>query len=372
MSDYRKSLNGGLSWLERAALPLWAEVGYCSKDGSFVERLTLSAEPLTSFPRRSMTQARQIFVFAKAAKNGWLSGAPAMVERAWQSLVARYWHGGDRSGWVYQCDQYGNVLNSTRDFYAQAFCLLAAASSYHIVEDKGMLDIADDTLAFMDKCMASQYGGYVESWPDATLPRRQNPHMHLLEALLELHEADASRGYLDRATNIVDLFRRRFLQANGGCLGEYFEVDFSPKNPFLSFEPGHHFEWVWLLSRYGVAAGTDLSDIWLPLLRAGARGFNAKGLLVDEYSTYGKVVNSSTRLWPLTEAVKALTICDNIVPYKAGSCWSALQSQFLADAPLGGWHDHFAEDGTLLVDFIPASSLYHICCAMDLVFGVEQ
>ena len=60
-----------------------------------------------------------------------------------------------------------------------------------------------------------RHGGFFEEFaPGRTemkLPRRQNPHMHLLEALLALHVATGEKNWLRRAGALVDLFKRRFV-----------------------------------------------------------------------------------------------------------------------------------------------------------------
>ena len=221
--------------------------------------------------------------------------------------------------------------------------------------------------------MASPAGGYVECWPEAVLPRRQNPHMHLLEALLELHEADATRGYDRRAAQIVELARKHFLQAEGRCLGEYFDDDLSPRNAELLFEPGHHCEWVWLLHRFERATGQGTAPLQQRLWESAAGGFRPDGLLVDELAVNGNVAGPATRLWPLTEAMKAAALAEpdhpaaHPIATRPADCWNALAERFLANAPTGCWFDHFDPAGALLVDFIPASSLYHICCAFDFL-----
>ena len=59
------------------------------------------------------------------------------------------------------------------------------------------------------------------------LPRRQNPHMHLLEALLALHVATGEKNWLRRAGALVDLFKRRFVDPQTGALIEFFGEDWS-------------------------------------------------------------------------------------------------------------------------------------------------
>ena len=41
-----------------------------------------------------------------------------------------------------------------------------------------------------------------------------------------------------------------------------------------------------------------------------------------------------------------------------------LQRHYLDHPVAGGWYDQFDENGCSLVDFIPASSFYHVLCAV--------
>lgn len=364
----------GLDWLCHSALPFWATSGYDANRASFIERMDRRGTPLYAQPRRAMTQARQIFVYARAEARGWHDGAGTIARAAFAAMVERYFEADGRPGWVFSCDATGQVIDAKRDFYGQAFCLLACAQHAMLTCDATALDLADRTLAFMDAEMVSPHGGYEECWPDAVLPRRQNPHMHLMESLLALHDADPQRGYLARAAGLVDLLDARFLQAGGRCLGEFFEQDWAPRNPHTAFEPGHHFEWIWLLHRFEQAGGGDMASRRQALLEAAVTGFRADGLLVDEMSATGSVVAPATRLWPLTEAMKALALPQAAAIGAPGpvDCWGALHRRFLSGAPEGCWQDHFSADGAELVDFVPASSLYHLCCAFDFLSELSQ
>jgi mannose-6-phosphate isomerase len=52
--------------------------------------------------------------------------------------------------------------------------------------------------------------------------KRQNPHMHLLEAYLALDEAAPGRGYLDRAGALIGLFKGRLFDPEVGVVREHF------------------------------------------------------------------------------------------------------------------------------------------------------
>lgn len=362
----------GLDWLRDQALPFWATKGFDDAGSSFIERMDPSGQPLFNHPRRAMTQARQVFVYARAQANGWYQGAGMLAKVAFSNLVENYFEADGRPGWVFSCDPKGNIIDGRRDCYSQAFCLLACAQHAMLTGETLGLDLADRTLEFMDAAMASPYGGYDESWPIPVLPRRQNPHMHLMESLLALHEVDQKRGYFSRAAQLVDLFNQRFLQVEGRCLGEFYEEDWTPRNSQSSFEPGHHFEWVWLLHRYEVAGGDVTLSQRKALLVSAISGFREDGLLVDEKSVTGPIIGTATRLWPLTEAMKALALpeAEEIEAPSPKSCWHALQRRFLSGAPKGCWQDYFTADGAQLMEFIPASSLYHLCCAIDFIASI--
>src|SRR3546814_14300515 len=83
--------------------------------------------------------------------------------------------------------------------------------------------------------------------------------MHLLEAFLALYEASGEAHWLARAQSIHDLFRRHFLQQ--GQLVEFFDADWRevPQDGRDGArrlrEPGHFFEWAWLLHRLALLTG---------------------------------------------------------------------------------------------------------------------
>lgn len=364
--DNRLGTRGHLQWLCETALPFWQRVGM-DANYSFIDRLDINGRPLLEHPRRCITQARQIFVFAIAAKNGWAEGAATIVDRAFARMVETLFEHDCAGGWAFSCDRNGQIVDGRRDLYSQAFALLACAQHAAITERSGALDLADRTIRFLDGTMASLTGGYVECVPKSTEPRRQNPHMHLFEALLALHRVDPSRGYLKQAEKIYHLLEKRFLKENGTCLVEFFDDDWRPIGRALTFEPGHHFEWVWLLKLYEGLSGHDTSVMRNNLFISGCQGFRDDGLLFAEVAADGSPVNRFTRLWPLTEAMKACLISSDRIEgtYTPEFCWTVLKEKFIDPAVAGCWHDHFSDQDGLIVDFVPASSLYHLACAFD-------
>ena len=92
MSDFDRIQSAAAelrSWTVREALPYWGGAGFDWGKQSFVERADFSGRPLASAPRRTMVQARQIYVFAHAALLGWRPEGRKIAIAAAHNLISR-------------------------------------------------------------------------------------------------------------------------------------------------------------------------------------------------------------------------------------------------------------------------------------------
>jgi mannose-6-phosphate isomerase len=356
-------------WFTGSALPLWIDRGWDRAAGGFYEHLDFAGEPILSVPRRLTVQGRQIFTYAHAIMRGW-SGGREQVQTAFDSMIARYRSPDGRPGYVFTVDSAGAIVDSNRDFYAHAFVALAASAYYQLTGDSQAIAIADQTLAYLDEALSLPNGGYLDSAPNPPARLRQNPHMHLFEALLALHRATGNAAYLARAGEIFGYFKTRFFQPELGILAEFFERDWSPQGGALAiWEPGHHLEWSWLLAEYQTATGTPTAP-WIDALldKAYAGGIFPPALIVEEIRGDGFLLKKSCRTWPLTEAIKAQAVRLEAGDPAAGDRLIAaidwmIDRHFSETIP-GLWRDQFTEDGKLVPDYVPASTLYHIAMAV--------
>jgi mannose-6-phosphate isomerase len=360
-------------WIAAKALPLWSTVGFDAGRGMFHERLEWSGAPQESAPRRAMVQCRQIYVFAHAAHLGWLPEGGRLAEIAMDSLLGKFCDGRDPSGGVaFSVSAEGRVISSVRDAYAHAFVLFAIAWLHRLNGDPRLIDHADRIIAFIDAHLRDPvHGGLYDSAPVADRSKRQNPLMHLLEAYIALEATAPGRGYIERAEKLVEIFKTRLFLADPGVLLEYFAEDWSAHPDPLKrgiFEPGHHFEWVWLLREYEKLTGEDLS-VWILQLDRIARqnGLAEDNLIFDEVGTDMRALKRSHRIWPHTEGAKAAVARrfagDSAAPHFAAAMIDALAEKFLDKPFAGGWIDHISAEGIPLVDYAPASSLYHLFLA---------
>jgi mannose-6-phosphate isomerase len=349
------------------SLPLWAREGWDSSRGGFVERLGPDGNADQLAPRRVRVQARQIYSFAIAARHGWYPQGRDIAMKGMEYMLAKARSPDGRPGFVHLIDPDGNVLNPLRDAYDHAFVLLAMATLYELSGDASLRGEMDSLVAFLDRELRSPHGGFIEGIPP-TLPRRQNPQMHLFEAMIAAFDATHDLSYQNRAGDLFGLFAASLYDARRQALGEYFEEDWSRIEPVV-VEPGHQAEWVWLLRGFERITGCPTGRYRAQLLSSALRYRDeATGCLIDEGDAEGNIRKSTRRLWPQTEIAKAwiaqAEVGEQGAADKACEALARLHRHYLSHPVAGGWYDQFDRDNRSLVDTIPASSFYHIICAI--------
>ncbi|QOZ27228.1 mannose-6-phosphate isomerase [Bradyrhizobium sp. CCBAU 51753] len=348
------------------ALPLWSTVGWDAATGGFIERLHQDGSADRAAPRRVVVQARQIYCYAKAAQMGWYPEGRAIALKGLEYLLAKAKAPDGRPGFVYGLTPDGGVADPLRDTYGHSFVLLALATVYGLEPDAQVKAEMDELLSFLDSKLRSPHGGFLEGLPPA-MPRRQNPQMHLFEAMIACFDATHDLSFQNRAGEFFALFLASLYDKQTRVLGEYFEEDWS-KIPPVSVEPGHLAEWIWLLKGFERVTGCPTGRPRGELLASALRYRDATGCLIDEGDAEGNIRRHTRRLWPQTELAKAW-----IAQAESGESGAAdearaalvlLERHYLSHPVAGGWYDQFDREGNSLVATIPASSFYHVLCAI--------
>jgi mannose/cellobiose epimerase-like protein (N-acyl-D-glucosamine 2-epimerase family) len=123
-------------------------------------------------------------------------------------------------------------------------------------------------------------------------------------------------------------------------------------------------EWVWLLLHHRRLTGDD--EVLAPaeaLYRTAVRhGVDARGLLIETMSPAGQARETSTLLWPQTEALKAALARHEFLGADLASARSFLDAMFRHhvpdDTPL--WINRLSETGVPLSETVPTRVLYHL------------
>ena len=339
------------SWVREAALPFWAEVQ--EDTGAWPEHLHPDGTPDREAVRRHRVQARQVYTYALAHRLGWWSDA-GVVERTVDFMWKAGWAPDGRPGLIHRLGADGSVASDLRDLYDHAFYLLALGWAQSVCGEQE--DRLAKTLAFLDS-LAHPAGGYAEGLPPA-LPRRQNPHMHVLEACLNLHTLGLAGDWVARAERLMALWDAHMFDDRRQSVREFFDENWHWDGG--TFEPGHAMEWVWLLGLWGDVSGENRATQRDALY--GRALVDGGVWLRDEVDHAGESVRDTSRLWVQTELVKAhLTQARHGVPGAAGMAASAvdgLLEEWLE--PRGTWRDQLGACGQTVSTTIPTSTFYHI------------
>jgi mannose/cellobiose epimerase-like protein (N-acyl-D-glucosamine 2-epimerase family) len=352
--------------IERS-LPLWSGEGWDKRGGGFVDRLDPQGRADALAPRRTFVQARQIYCFAKAAQMGWYAEGKEIALKGLDHLLSKAKAPDGQPGYVHRLGADGAVLDARRDTYDHAFVLLALATVYSLDRDAQVRSEIDAALSFVDTRLRSPHGGFAEGFP-ATLPRRQNPQMHLFEAMIALFDATNDLVFQQRAGDFYGLFVANLFDKQKQALGEYFEEDWSRIEPVV-VEPGHQAEWAWLLKGFERITGCPTGRPRGELLATALRYQDAAtSCLIDAGDTAGNITHATRRLWPQTEIAKAWIAQaesgEEGAADQARAALARLERHYLRHPVAGGWYDQFDRDGNSLVATIPASSFYHVLCAV--------
>ena len=358
------------------AFETWAELAWDKDNCGFVECLDLSGLPDIDAPRRVRVQARQIYSFARAIKLNWPGEKRARthVEQGLEYLNTTCRH--KDGGWVHTLDSQGGVIDPTRDLYDHAFVMLAGAAAFEATGSKPALQMAKDALSFIDNHLKDeQRGGYYDSTSNRDI-RRANPHMHLLEAFLELYAATNDQDYLDRASQIAALFETHFFSAQENTLCEFFNPDWTPVkgDNGRAFEPGHHYEWSTLLAIHDQITGRDTAS-WRRrlILQADRYGIDAaSGLAHNSVLPDGTAINDGRRIWQQFEMFRAkLWHPETVAPGDSDRIFETINKTYFSSMPKGTWLDETDANGHPISTAIPASILYHLVTNLSAAFPVS-
>jgi N-acylglucosamine 2-epimerase/mannose-6-phosphate isomerase len=370
------------AWLFSEALPFWLDRGWDRARGGAVEELGFDGRDAALPLKRTRVVCRQVYVYAHAALLGWRGGLDFVAAGA-DYLATRVWQG-EADGFARLMTRDGAVHDPMADLYDTAFALHAFAWAYRATGEAAYRDWAVRTLAFVEARLRHPGGeGYLKQ----TAPqgwRVQNPHMHLLEASLAALEATRDTAFEATARALVGLFEKRFYDAPSGLLSEYFTEDWlrAPGPDGEIVEPGHQFEWAWILAEAGRLIGLDQSHAAQRLVETATRlGVDPQTSAVrNSVRRDGAILDGGSRTWPNTERIKAAIA---LLELTGADPWPAIEEsaglllgRYLTPAPgrefpRGGWHDAFDAHGKPIAMRMPASTFYHLFLAFAEVLRID-
>lgn len=335
-------------------VPLWQGPGWNADMALPYEALDARHQPLPPQRYRAMACARQLYLFASL-----IGQVPAAEERAaalFRSLQ-RHFHDAEHGGWFYSIDPHGKPLDQRKDLYTHAFILFACAHYWDKVREPLVESVLNAALEVIARRFATGDGLYEacldRDWLSLGSGPLQNPLMHLAEAFLATLSVRKDPGVQQALVELCTAMQKRFINAQHGVLME------KPLGAVDNwFEPGHQFEWYFLLESSDVLRSSKLHA---SLERAFAfteqMGVDPQtGAVAATLDPGGRTRDATQRIWAQAEYLRALTLrmdSEAAVQHQL----QALQQQFLHT---GGWHECRDEQGEVSRRDMPSTTPYHL------------
>jgi len=334
-------------------VPLWEGPGWNNALELPYEALSEGHQPLAPQRYRAMACARQLFVFTS------LGDRPGARERAASLFASLNRHFADpvNGGWYYSIDAEGAPLDARKDLYTHAFIVFACAH-YARQAPEAQTGLTQ-ALAAVQRFATP--GGLYEAcldrdWSSLGRGPLQNPLMHLAEAFLASLDTrpDAQTGAALDA--LCDAMHREFFDAQQGVLLE------KPRTAVDNwYEPGHQFEWFYLLaSSPRLNAHALAKDMAQALLRSEQQGLR-DGAVCAMLAADGKLVDGTRRIWAHAEYLRALSLLPERVDTLACGLLQ-LQQQFMRPE---GWFECRDASGVVSRHDMPSTTPYHLYTCLE-------
>jgi mannose/cellobiose epimerase-like protein (N-acyl-D-glucosamine 2-epimerase family) len=298
------------TWLTDHLVPIWAERAIQPNLPGYVEYFNADGSATSRPDKTTLVTARLTYTFSHAHV---LKPSDTTLHAAKHGLSFLLERCRSHDGsFRHSVQPDGTPIDARSDLYDLAFVLFALGWYFHATGERYVLDVADELMSFIERELTHPLGGFMEDTL-GSMPRRQNPHMHLLEACHGLAEATSDPRWLKRADELVTLMTTRLYDSETGSLGEFFTNDLSPASGIsgLRREPGHQFEWTWLLYHHARLTGDARARATADKMfafgsRNGLAGSSLPAPIIDAVDRTGDIREPTKLLWPQTEYVKAL------------------------------------------------------------------
>ncbi|MFC0673474.1 oligoribonuclease [Brachybacterium hainanense] len=293
----------------------------------------------------------------------------------------------EHGGW-FSAVEGGTVVDDSKQAYAHAFVVLAAASAT-AAGRPGARALLEDALAVLDEKFFDEEAGLSvdtasRDFSEVDEYRGINANMHTVECLLAAADVTGDRRWLDRAVGMLTRAIDGFARDNDWALPEHYDLDWNPvleynrEEPNHPFRPygatiGHWFEWARLVlhGRAGLIAAGEEAPAWMleaatALMEKGAATFGLDGKPGFVYTVdwEGQPVAQARMHWVAAEAVAAAAVMyqvtgDRVWADRYEQWWEYI-STYLIDAEAGSWFHELDADNEVAGETWPGKpDIYH-------------
>jgi len=337
-------------------VPMWLRSGWNDEMALPYEAVDATHQPLPPQRYRAMACARQLFLFSSLIDDPSVPEARARAAALFRSLQ-QHFHDAEHGGWFYSIDPQGAPLDRRKDLYTHAFIVFACAHYWGKVREPLVESTLNAALNVIAERFADGEGLYEavlnEDWSSLQAGPLQNPLMHLAEAFLVTVEVREDAQTLAALDALVAGMQRRFVDVEHGVMLE------KPLEAVDNWsEPGHQFEWFYLLESSAHLRGSPLHrSLTTAFAHAQAKGVDqTTGAVAAMLEADGSMKDGTQRIWAQAEYLRALTLRPDSQDLLTRQL-TALQQRFLH---CSGWNECLDSDGKVSRSDMPSTTPYHL------------
>jgi mannose-6-phosphate isomerase len=350
-------------WFVADFLPRWLDQAM-TEQGVVIEAMTVHGRPDVRAPT-TLTQARLVFALAHlnllTQDRRFLEAARAI--HGFMETALRDPAGGYRL----------STESALRRSYDQSFALMALTTLRRADPNAVSASRISELWRFVEEDLTDHTTGAL--WEDdgmatdgaaAGALRAQNPHMHMLEATLQAYEMTGKAVWMYRAAQLVNVARQYFIDPDTGAVREFAGSDLAPLDTpaGLRREPGHQYEWAWLLHRFADLGGDFEICVMANRMIAFVEAYGLRqegpmtGAPFDAVDNAGRVTETTHLLWPLTEAGKfyaATGATDRVHVIE-----ELIFGRYFTDGPDPVWSNQLSASSSILSPIALSRLIYHV------------
>lgn len=337
-------------------VPLWQGPGWNAELALPYEALSPDHQPLPPQRYRAMACARQLYVFASLIDDPAFPDADERAGALFRSLQ-RHFHDAEHGGWFYSIDPHGAPLDKRKDLYTHAFIIFACAHYWAKVREPLVESVLNAALQVVAEQFSDGNGLYEASldqdWSSLGSGPLQNPLMHLAEAFLATLSVRDDAPVQAALLALADGMQQRFIEPVHNVMLE------KPRGAVDNwFEPGHQFEWLFLLASSPLLRETALhGSLDRAFDFAEQVGVDPQtGAVCGMLAPDGTLRDGTQRIWAQAEYLRALTLRADGAE-RVQRQLKALQQRFLYT---GGWYECRDGEGQVSREDMPSTTPYHL------------
>ena len=240
-------------------LNFWVKEVYDPKRKTFFGRIKNSGEKFPDEPLSAVLMTRILWTFSAAYGYYPTAIYKKMADEAYRILVDTFWD--NANGGVYwSVKPDGTVVDSKKQFYAEAFCMYALSEYYLAFKVEKAKKLAETMFVLMEKyAYDPEFGGYIEAktadWKetddqrlspkDMDVKKSMNTSLHILEALTNLYRIWKDDSVERQLRSMIRIFLDKIINSQTWHFELFFEKDWTVKSDIDSY--GHDIEGSWLL-----------------------------------------------------------------------------------------------------------------------------